>query len=59
MIRLRGGDHERAQRENLRKYLGRLLFVEEILEKRGLAWADVRWPDDIEPLWKQAKAALR
>ncbi|HEY8108505.1 MAG TPA: hypothetical protein VIF43_00630 [Patescibacteria group bacterium] len=57
MIRLRGGDYRRAQRENIRKYLRRLAFVEQELEDRGLAWKDVKWPDDIKPIWKRAKAA--
>lgn len=59
MIRLRGGDHERGQRENVRKYLERLLYVEERLAERGLGWEDVRWPDDVEPIWDEAKEARR
>jgi uncharacterized protein YabN with tetrapyrrole methylase and pyrophosphatase domain len=44
-------------RENVRKFLRRLQFVEQTLKRRGQTWADVKWPDDIKPIWAEAKKA--
>lgn len=57
LVRRRGGSLNAQTRENVRKYLRRLQFVEQTLRKRGLTWADVKWPDDIKPIWAEAKKA--
>lgn len=57
LVRRRGGSFSDATRENTRKFLKRLNFVEEDLKSRGLTWADVKWPDDVQPIWIRAKAA--
>lgn len=57
LVRRRNGSLSTQSRETARKFLKRLQFVERELEKRGQTWSDVKWPDDIKPIWKQAKKA--
>ncbi len=57
LVRRRNRSLSAQTRENTRKFLRRLQFVERTLAKRGQTWADVKWPDDIKPIWKEAKKA--
>ncbi len=57
LVRRRRGSLSQQTRETARKFLKRLQFVEQTLQRRGQAWSDVKWPDDIKPIWKEAKKA--
>lgn len=57
LVRRRSGSLSAQTRESARKFLKRLQFVEQTLQSRGQTWADVKWPDDIKPIWKEAKKA--
>lgn len=57
LVRRRNGSLSVQTRETARKFLKRLEFVEQRIKAQGKTWADVKWPDDIKPLWKQAKKA--
>lgn len=57
LVRRRQGSLAEQTRETARKFLRRLEFVEKRIEEQGKTWADVQWPDDIKPLWAEAKEA--
>ncbi len=57
LVRRRKGSLSRATRQSARKFLSRLNFVEKTLRERGQTWKDVKWPDDIKPIWNKAKEA--
>ena len=57
IVRRSNGSLVKATHDSARKFLTRLNFVEQTLQERGQTWADVQWPDDIKPIWDEAKAA--
>ena len=57
IVRRSDGSLVEATRASAKKFLERLNFVEKTLEKRGQTWTDVKWPDDIKPIWDEAKKA--
>lgn len=57
LVRRRRGSLVTQTRETTRKFLKRLEFVEQKIESQGKTWANVQWPDDIKPLWAEAKKA--
>lgn len=57
LVRRRRGSLSEQTRETARKFLKRLQFVEREIESQGKTWADVKWPDDIKPIWSKAKKA--
>ena len=57
LVRRRNGSLSAQTRESARKFLLWLDFVENVLKEEHKTWADVKWPDDIKPIWKEAKKA--